>query len=174
VEPGDRGILRVRTHFKSHSFAGQRSDVGRLRGLSTGNTSRSVGPQMLGRLPTTAVLPAPARIFTAAGRASIRAATWTAAEIAERRTSEICSGRRRNGRRGLFIAAGGTGRQGYAGAVSLRRCNPTALKTLFPLSNVYVVRRAKKKELTIAARCLGFSFGRLARDCPQRRGARRQ
>jgi hypothetical protein len=79
----------VRAHCKSYCFAGQRSDVGRLRGLSTGNTSRSVGPPMLGRLPTAAVLRAPARISTAAGRASIRAATWTAAaEIVERRASE--------------------------------------------------------------------------------------
>src|SRR4029077_12593589 len=86
---GRRGFLHVRAHCKSYCCAGQRSDVGRLRGLSTGNTSRSVGPPMLGRLPTAAVLRAPARISTAAGRASIRAATWTAAaEIVERRASE--------------------------------------------------------------------------------------
>ena len=48
---------------------------------------------MLCRLPTAAVLRAPARISTAAGRASIRAATWTAAaEIVERRTSEFVLG----------------------------------------------------------------------------------
>jgi hypothetical protein len=87
VEPGDRGVLHVHSHFKSHCLAGQRSDVGRLRRLSTGNTSRSVGPQMLCRLPT-AELRAPARISTAPGCTSIRAATWTAAEIVERRTSE--------------------------------------------------------------------------------------
>jgi hypothetical protein len=97
------GFLHVRTHCKSHCFAGQRSDVGRLRGLSTGNTSRPVGPPMLGRLPTTAVLPAPARISTAAGCASIRAATWTAAETV---IGQQLRARRAKGRRQLDFQNG--------------------------------------------------------------------
>jgi hypothetical protein len=69
----------VRSHCKSHGAGIRLTDVGRLRRVSTRNSSRSVGPQMLCRLPTTAVLRAPAWLSTAARCTSICSATWPAA-----------------------------------------------------------------------------------------------